>query len=155
MFLISAEGEKIGAVKIRQALERAEASGLDLVEISPQAQPPVCRVMDFGKYRFEQNKKLAKQKKKQKQVQIKEIKLRPATDLGDYQVKIRNARRFLEEGDKVKFTVRFRGRELSYPQLGMDLLKRIEKDLEDISAVEQLAKMEGKQAVMVIGPKKK
>lgn len=145
----------MGVVKTRQAIERAEAAGLDLVEISPHGEAPVCRIMDFGKYRFEQNKKIAKQKKKQKQAQIKELKLRPGTDLGDYQVKIRNARRFLEDGDKVKFTVRFRGRELSYAQIGMELLRRIEKDLEDISTVEQLGKMEGKQAVMVVGPKKK
>ncbi len=133
----------------------AEEVGKDLVEIAPQATPPVCRIMDYGKYRFEQNKKLAVQKKKQKQVQIKEIKLRPGTDVGDYQVKLRSALRFLEEGDKVKFTVRFRGREMSYQELGMDLLKRIEQDLGEAAIIESRPKLEGKQIAMTVGPKKK
>lgn len=125
------------------------------MEIAPNAEPPVCRIMDYGKYRFEQNKKLAQQKKKQKQVQIKEIKMRPGTDVGDYQVKLRSALRFLEEGDKVKFTVRFRGREMAYQELGMELLRRVEHDLNETSMVEQRAKLEGRQVAMILGPKKK
>jgi translation initiation factor IF-3 len=142
-------------MRFRQAQQMAEEAGQDLVEIAPQATPPVCRIMDYGKYRFEQNKKLAVQKKKQKQVQIKEIKMRPGTDVGDYQVKLRSALRFLEEGDKVKFTVRFRGREMSYQELGMDLLRRIEQDLGEAAMVEQRPKLEGKQIAMIVGPKKK
>lgn len=128
---------------------------LDLVEISPGADPPVCRVMDYGKFRFEQNKKLAAAKKKQKQIQVKEIKFRPGTDEGDYQVKLKNLIRFLSEGDKAKVTVRFRGRELSHKELGMDLLKRIETELVEHSTVEQFPKMEGKQMSMTLSPKKK
>ena len=128
---------------------------MDLVEISPNADPPVCKVMDYGKYQFEQNKKLQAAKKKQKQIQIKEIKFRPGTEEGDYQVKLRNLTKFLNEGDKTKITVRFKGRELSHRELGMDLLKRIETDLEEIALVEQFPKLEGRQMVMVMGPKKK
>ena len=128
---------------------------MDLVEISPNADPPVCKVMDYGKYQFEQNKKLQAAKKKQKQIQIKEIKFRPGTEEGDYQVKLRNLTKFLNDGDKTKITVRFKGRELSHRELGMDLLKRIETDLEEIAAVEQFPKLEGRQMVMVMGPKKK
>jgi len=128
---------------------------MDLVEISPNADPPVCKVMDYGKYQFEQNKKLQAAKKKQKQIQIKEIKFRPGTEEGDYQVKLRSLIKFLNEGDKTKITVRFKGRELSHRELGMDLLKRIETDLEEIAAVEQFPKLEGRQMVMVMGPKKK
>ena len=142
-------------VKLRDALAQAQEAELDLVEIAPNAEPPVCRVMDYGKYRFEQSKKQAVQKKKQKQVQVKELKLRPVTDVGDYQVKMRNALRFLEEGHKVKFTVRFRGREMSYQQLGMELLKRLEQDLGDLGLIEQQPKLEGKQVTMVVAPKKK
>lgn len=126
-----------------------------MVEIAPQASPPVCRIMDYGKYRFEQNKKSAQQKKKQKQVQLKEIKLRPVTDEGDYQIKLKAAIRFLEDGDKVKFTVRFRGREISYQNQGFDLLTRIEQALGDTILVEQRSKSEGRQVTMVVGPKKK
>ncbi|ANE55287.1 translation initiation factor IF-3 [Methylomonas sp. DH-1] len=128
---------------------------LDLVEISPNADPPVCKIMDFGKYQFEQNKKLQAAKKKQKQIQIKEIKFRPGTEEGDYQVKLRSLIKFLNEGDKTKITVRFKGRELTHRELGMDLLKRIETDLEELAAVEQFPKLEGRQMVMVMGPKKK
>ncbi|BBL58986.1 hypothetical protein MKFW12EY_25990 [Methylomonas koyamae] len=128
---------------------------LDLVEISPNADPPVCKIMDFGKYQFEQNKKLQAAKKKQKQIQIKEIKFRPGTEEGDYQVKLRSLIKFLSEGDKTKITVRFKGRELTHRELGMDLLKRIETDLEELAAVEQFPKLEGRQMVMVMGPKKK
>jgi translation initiation factor IF-3 len=128
---------------------------LDLVEISPNADPPVCRVMDFGKYRFEQNKKLAAAKKKQKQIQVKEVKFRPGTDEGDYHVKIRNLVRFLNDGDKAKVTVRFRGRELAHRELGMEMLQKIEADLAEYATVEQHAKMEGRQMIMTLTPKKK
>lgn len=128
---------------------------MDLVEISPNADPPVCKVMDYGKYQFELNKKLQAAKKKQKQIQIKEIKFRPGTEEGDYQVKLRSLIKFLNDGDKTKITVRFKGRELTHRELGMDLLKRIETDLEEIALVEQFPKLEGRQMVMVMGPKKK
>lgn len=128
---------------------------MDLVEISPNADPPVCKIMDYGKFQFEQNKKLAVAKKKQKQIQVKEIKFRPGTDEGDYQVKLRSLNKFLNDGDKTKITVRFRGRELAHREIGMDLLKRIEKDLEELAIVEQFPKMEGRQLVMVMGSKKK
>jgi translation initiation factor IF-3 len=133
----------------------AEEAGLDLVEIQPTAEPPVCRLMDYGKFRFDQKKKQNEAKKKQKQVQIKEIKFRPGTDEGDYQVKLRNLTRFLNEGDKAKVTMRFRGREHAHRELGLDLLKRIEGDLSEFSIVEQQPQMEGRQMVMVLGPKKK
>ena len=155
IFLIAANGDKIGSVRIREALAQAQEANLDLVEIAPNAEPPVCRIMDYGKYRFEQSKKMASQKKKQKQVQIKELKMRPVTDVGDYQVKTRNAIRFLEEGHKIKFTVRFRGREISYQELGIELLRRLEKDLENEGMVEQSPKLEGRQVTMIVAPKKK
>lgn len=153
--MIDAEGEQIGVVSIAEALQTAYDANLDLVEISPNADPPVCKVMDYGKYQFEQNKKLQAAKKKQKQIQVKEIKFRPSTEEGDYQVKLRSLIKFLNEGDKTKITVRFKGRELSHRELGMDLLKRIETDLAEIAAVEQFPKLEGRQMVMVMGPKKK
>lgn len=128
---------------------------LDLVEISPTADPPVCRIMDFGKYRFDLNKKQHAARKKQKQIQVKEIKFRPGTGEGDYQVKMRNVARFLTDGDKVKITVRFRGREVSHKDLGMDLLKRVETDLQEQGVIEQPAKLEGRQMMMVLAPKKK
>ena len=127
---------------------------MDLVEVSPNADPPVCKVMDYGKYQFEQNKKLQAAKKKQKQIQIKEIKYRPGTEEGDYQVKLRSLTKFLEEGNKTKVTVRFRGREMAYREIGMELLKRVEKDLEELASVEQFPKFEGRQMVMVMAPKK-
>jgi translation initiation factor IF-3 len=130
-------------------------ANMDLVEISPNADPPVCKIMDYGKFQFEQNKKLAVAKKKQKQIQVKEIKFRPGTDEGDYQVKLRSLTKFLNDGDKTKITVRFRGREMAHREIGMDLLKRIEKDLEELAIVEQFPKMEGRQMVMVLGSKKK
>ncbi|QPK65517.1 translation initiation factor IF-3 [Methylomonas sp. LL1] len=153
--LIGAEGEQVGVVSITEALQLAYEANMDLVEISPNADPPVCKVMDYGKYQFELNKKLQAAKKKQKQIQIKEIKFRPGTEEGDYQVKLRNLIKFLNEGDKTKITVRFKGRELTHRELGMDLLKRIETDLEEVAAVEQFPKLEGRQMVMVMGPKKK
>lgn len=149
------DGEKVGVLTIKEALERAEQAGEDLVEIAPQAEPPVCRIMDYGKYRFEQNKKSALQRKKVKQVQTKEIKMRPVTEEGDYQVKLRSAARFLEENDKVKFTIRFRGREISYQDQGLALLNRVAADLGDSIIVEQHPKSEGRQLAMVVGPKKK
>jgi translation initiation factor IF-3 len=153
--LIGADGNQVGVVRTREALEMAEEAALDLVEIQPTAEPPVCRLMDYGRFRFDQKKKLNEAKKKQKQVQIKEIKFRPGTDEGDYQVKLRNLTRFLNEGDKAKVTMRFRGREHAHRELGLELLKRIEGDLAEISIVEQQPQMEGRQMIMVLSPKKK
>lgn len=133
----------------------AREEGLDLVEVSPNADPPVCRIMDYGKFKFEANKKQQAAKKKRKQTQVKEIKFRPRTEIGDYQVKLRNLMRFLEQGDKTKVTLRFRGREFVHRELGFELLQRVEKDLEEYAIVEQRPKMEGRQMVMVLAPKKK
>jgi len=153
--LIDAEGQQVGIISLREALARAEEVGLDLVEIVPNAEPPVCRLMDFGRFLFDQKKKKHEAKKKQKQVQVKEIKFRPGTDEGDYQVKLRNLTRFLTDGDKAKVTMRFRGREHAHRDLGLKLLRRVESDLADISTVEQQPQMEGRQMVMVLAPKKK
>ncbi|MBL1263588.1 translation initiation factor IF-3 [Methylomicrobium sp. RS1] len=150
-----ADGESLGIISLEEAKQLAYAADLDLVEISPNADPPVCKIMNYGKYQFEQNKKLALAKKKQKQIQVKEIKFRPGTDEGDYQVKLRSLIKFLNDGDKTKITVRYRGRELAHREIGMDQLKRLEKDLEDVAVVEQFPKMEGRQMVMVMAPKKK
>jgi len=136
-------------------LDRAAEEGLDLVEIVPNVEPPVCRLMDFGRFLFDQKKKRAEARKNQKQVEIKEIKFRPGTEEGDYQVKLRNLTRFLNEGDKAKVTMRFRGREHAHRDLGLELLQRVEKDLASISIIEQQPQMEGRQMVMVLGPKKK
>ncbi|MBT4835831.1 MAG: translation initiation factor IF-3 [Methylococcales bacterium] len=152
--VIDAEGNQAGIMEIADALKVAVEAGLDLVEIAPNGQPPVCRVMDFGKFKFEQNKKQHAAKKKQKQIQIKEIKFRPGTDEGDYQVKLRNLTRFLNHGDKAKITVRFRGREMAHRELGMQMLKRIEKELFELATVEQYPKMEGRQMVMMLAPRK-
>jgi translation initiation factor IF-3 len=152
--LIAADGQNVGVVPITEARRQAQESGLDLVEIVPTAEPPVCRVMDFGKFLFELNKKKHAAKRKQKQTQIKEIKLRPATDDGDYDIKMRNVKRFLEEGDKVKITLRFRGREMAHQDLGALMLQRVEGDLATLAIVEQHAKLEGRQMVMLIAPKK-
>lgn len=152
--MIDPEGEQVGVMKTAEALARAEDEDLDLVEIVPAAEPPVCRIMDYGKFKFEQSKKAHQAKKKQKQIHVKEVKFRPATEEGDYQVKLRNLTRFLEDGDKAKVTMRFRGREITHRELGLDFLKRIEKDLEDISTVEQYPQMEGRQMVMVLAPKR-
>lgn len=138
-----------------QAKRIAEEAELDLVEISPNAKPPVCRIMNYGKYKFEQNKKLQEAKKKQKQIQVKEVKFRPGTEEGDYQVKLRNLIRFLSEGDKAKITLRFRGREMVHQDLGFNLLKRIKEDLAEYGTVEQYPKMEGRQMVMTITPSRK
>jgi len=153
--LIGADGEQVGIVSINDALQQAYDANMDLVEISPNADPPVCKVMNFGKYQFEQNKKLQAAKKKQKQIQIKEVKFRPGTEEADYQVKLRNLIKFLEDGDKTKITVRFKGRELSHRELGIELLKRIETDLDEVAVVEQFPKLEGRQMVMVMGSRKR
>ena len=137
------------------ALELATTAGLDLVEVSPNAEPPVCRIMDYGKYLFEQNKKAQFARKKQKQIHIKEVKFRPGTDEGDYQVKLRNLIRFLTGGDKTKVTLRFRGREMAHQELGTKLLERVRKDLAEYGSVEQFPQMEGRQMIMVIAPKKR
>lgn len=142
-------------MSLDEAKQIAFEADLDLVEISPNADPPVCKVMNFGKFQFEQNKKLQIAKKKQKQIQVKEIKFRPGTDEGDYQVKLRSLIKFLNDGDKTKITVRYRGREMAHRELGMDMLKRIETDLDEIATVEQFPKLEGRQMVMVMAPKKK
>ncbi len=149
------DGEQVGIVSIREAIQAAEEAKLDLVEIVPTAEPPVCRVMDYGKFVFEQKKQKQAAKKKQKQVQVKEIKFRPGTGEGDYQVKLRNLIRFLEDGDKTKVTMRFRGREHAHRELGLKLLERVELDLAEYAQVEQKPMMEGRQMVMVLGPKKK
>ncbi len=154
MRVLGADGEQAGVLTIEQALALAEESGLDLVEIAPQSEPPVCRVMDYGKFVFETNKKQSVARKKQKQVQVKEIKFRPGTDIGDYQVKLRNLIRFLEDGDRVKVTLRFRGREMAHQELGVELLERVKLDLEEHGVVEQFPRMEGRQMVMVLSPKK-
>lgn len=151
--LISNDGQQIGIVPISDALRRAEEAGFDLVEISPNAEPPVCRIMDFGKFQYEESKRKHAAKRKQKQIQIKEVKFRPGTDVGDYQTKLRNLIRFLEEGDKTKITLRFRGRELAHQELGLEMLKRLEGDLKDYGTVEQYPRLEGKQMVMVLNPK--
>ncbi|AEV26332.1 translation initiation factor IF-3 [Azospira oryzae PS] len=153
--LIGEEGEQIGVVTIRAALQMAEEAGVDLVEIAPLAKPPVCRVMDYGKFKYHEAKKQHEAKLKQKQVQVKEIKLRPGTDENDYQIKLRNMTRFLEDEDKVKVTLRFRGREMAHQEIGMRQLERIKADLLELAQVEQMPKMEGRQMVMMLAPKKK
>jgi len=153
--LIGVEGEQAGIVPLADAKQRAYEANMDLVEISPNADPPVCKIMDHGKFVFEQNKKLQAAKKKQKQIQVKEIKFRPGTDEGDYQVKLKNLTKFLIEGNKTKITVRFRGREMAHREIGMELLKRVEADLKELAVVEQFPKMEGRQMVMVMAARKK
>ena len=155
MRLVGVDSEQLGIVKVYEALRMAEEADLDLVEIAPQAQPPVCRLMDYGKFKYQESKKLHEAKLKQKQVQIKEIKFRPGTDEGDYQIKLRNLIKFLEEGDKTKITLRFRGREMAHQEIGMAQLKRVEADLAEHAVVEQFPKMEGRQLVMMLAPKKK
>ena len=155
MRVIGSDGEMVGVLSRDEALALAEEEGLDLVEIQPNADPPVCRVMDFGKFRFEAQKKASLAKKKTRQVEIKEVKFRPVTDEGDYQIKLRNMRRFLEEGDKVKVNIRFRGREMSHQELGREMAHRIETDLGDDIVIESRPRLEGRQMVMMIAPKKK
>jgi len=142
-------------ISLADALNMADEAEMDLVEVSPDASPPVCRIMDYGKYLFEENKKRHAAKKKQKQIHIKEVKFRPGTEQGDYQVKLRNLTRFLTNGDKTKVTLRFRGREMAHQELGLQLLKRVEEDLKEIGTVEQFPRLEGRQMVMVIAPKKR
>ena len=155
MRLIGIENEQLGIVNLRVALGMAEEAEVDLVEIAPNAEPPVCRIMDYGKFKYAEAKKRHEAKLKQKQVQIKEIKFRPGTDDGDYNIKLRNLNRFLLDGDKTKITLRFRGREITHQQIGVALLKRIEADLAEVGIVEQFPKMEGRQMVMMIEKKKK
>ena len=154
VLLIGADGEQVGVVPTSEALTIAQDASLDLVQIAGDSKPVVCKVMDYGKHLFDIKKKRAASKKKQKQTQIKEMKFRPGTEDGDYQVKLRNLTRFLEAGDKAKVTLRFRGREMAHQQLGMELLKRVEADLAELGAVEQFPKMEGRQMTMVIAPKR-
>ena len=153
--LLGPEGQQIGIVNLVEAMRQANEAELDLVEIAPTAIPPVCRVMDYGKFKYREAKKAHEAKLKQKQIQVKEIKFRPGTDDGDYAIKVRNLTRFLEEGDKTKITLRFRGREMAHQELGVALLRRVEADLSPFGQVEQFPKMEGRQMVMIIGPKKK
>jgi len=153
--VIGPDGEQVGVLTRDAALKMAEDAGLDLVEIVPNADPPVCRVMDFGKFKFEQQKKAHAAKRKTKQQEIKELKFRPSTEDGDYNVKMRNLRRFLEEGDKVKVTVRFKGREMAHTELGEAMVKRIQGDIVEDAVVESFPRFEGRQMVMMVAPKKK
>ncbi len=153
--LIGVEGEPIGIVAVAEALRLAEEADLDLVEIAPLAEPPVCRIMDIGKFKYAESKKQHEAKLKQKLVHIKEVKFRPATDDGDYNIKLRNLIKFLADGDKTKITLRFRGREIAHQQIGMQLMERIRQDLTEHGIVEQFPKMEGRQMVMMLSPKKK
>jgi translation initiation factor IF-3 len=153
--VIGADGEMVGVLSRDEALNMADEAGLDLVEIQPQADPPVCRIMDYGKFKFELQKKAAIAKKKQKVVEIKELKFRPTTDVGDYEIKMRNLRRFLEEGDKVKVNIRFKGREMSHQELGMAMAAKIEADLVNEAIIESRPKLEGRQMIMMVAPKKK
>ncbi|MGD8357908.1 MAG: translation initiation factor IF-3 [Lysobacterales bacterium] len=152
--VIGSDGDQAGIMNINAALEMAEEEGMDLVEIAPNGEPPVCRIMDYGKFKFEQAKKASQAKKKQKLIQVKEVKFRPGTEEADYQVKMRNVRRFLDEGDKVKLTLRFRGREMAHRELGAAMLERIETELGEDITVEQRPRMEGRQMVMMIAPRK-
>ena len=152
--MIGAAGEQVGVVSLAVANKMAEEAELDLVEIAPTAVPPVCRVMDYGKYKYREAKKRHEAKLKQKQIVVKEIKFRPGTDAGDYKIKLRNLTRFLEEGDKAKITLRYRGREMAHQELGHRLIERVRNDLEPYSVVEQYPKMEGRQLIMVLAPKK-
>jgi len=153
--LLGIEGEPIGIVKLAEAFAKAEEADIDLVEIAPNASPPVCRLMDYGKFKYAQSKRQHELKLKQKQVQVKEIKFRPGTDHGDYNIKLRNILKFLDAGDKVKCTLRFRGREITHQEIGLALLKRLQADVQEHAVVEQFPKMEGRQMVMVIAPAKK
>jgi len=151
--VVDEKGEQLGVISISKALELAEAAALDLVEVAPGADPPVCKILDYGKFKYEAQKKKNEAKKKQKVIEVKEIKMRPGIDEHDYQVKMRNMRRFLEDGDKVKVTIRFRGREMAHQNLGMKVLDRVREELDELSKVEQYPKIEGRQMVMVIAPR--
>ncbi len=150
--LIGAEGENVGVVTPARAMDMADQAGLDLVEISPNANPPVCKIMDYGKFKYEQQKRESEARKKQKTIEVKEVKFRPGTDTHDYEVKMRNVYKFLEGGDKVKVTLRFRGREMAHQQLGRELLERVAQDVKELGKIENMPKMEGRQMVMMIGP---
>lgn len=152
--VIGAEREQLGILRLSEAREAAQAAGCDLVEISPLADPPVCRIMDYGKFLYDANKKRHEAKKKQKQITVKEIKFRPGTDIGDYARKLRSLTQFLEAGNKTKVTLRFRGREMAHRELGLEMLQLVEKDLAEIAVVEQAATMEGRQMVMVLAPRR-
>ncbi len=154
MRLVGEDGEQLGVVPIRDAIKLAEEKEVDLVEIAPLAQPPVCKLMDFGKFKYREQKKAHEAKLKQKQIQVKEIKFRPSTDEGDYQIKLRNLIKFLQEGDNTKVTLRYRGREMAHQEFGFRLIERVKADLEPYGVVEQFPKLEGRQLVMVLGPKK-
>ncbi len=153
--LIGVDGEQLGIVKTVEALRLAEQEGIDLVEIAPNAEPPVCRIMDYGKFKYQEQKRQQEAKAKQKIIQVKEVKFRPATDEGDYQVKLRNLKRFIEDGDKAKVTLRFRGREMAHQELGMRVLERVRDDMAELVQVEAMPKLEGRQMVMVLAPKRK
>ncbi|WP_067567698.1 translation initiation factor IF-3 [Candidatus Hoaglandella endobia] len=154
--LVGLNSEQLGVVSLNEALKKAEETGVDLVEISPNAEPPVCRIVDYGKFLYEKNKSIKEQKKKQKVIQVKEIKFRPGTGEGDYQVKLRNLVRFLEDGDKIKITLRFRGREMAHQQIGMEVLNRVRHDLRELAVMESFpSKIEGRQMMMVLAPKRK
>lgn len=153
MRVIDHEGENRGVMNPRDAMRIAEDVGLDLVEVSPNVDPPVCKILDFGKFKYESQKKAAEARKTQKTVDLKEVKFRPNIDTHDYDVKLRNARKFLEEGDKLKVTLRYRGREMAHQDLGRKLLERVSTDLEDIGKVESMPKLEGRQMIMVVGPR--
>ncbi|MDQ7989543.1 MAG: translation initiation factor IF-3 [Candidatus Dactylopiibacterium sp.] len=153
--LVGEDGEQLGIFPTQQALAMAEEAEVDLVEIAPQARPPVCRLMDYGKFKYQEQKRAHEAKQKQKQIQVKEVKLRPQTDENDYQIKMRNMVRFLEEGDKIKVTLRYRGREMAHQEFGIRQLERIKADLAELAVVEQFPKLEGRQLIMVIAPKKK
>ena len=153
--MIGVDGEQVGVLSREEALKLAEEAGLDLVEIQPNAEPPVCRIMDFGKYKFDLQKKANLQKKKTKQQEIKELKFRPTTDEGDYLIKLRNLRRFIAEGDKVKVNIRFKGREMAHTELGLAMARKIETDIKDEVIIEQWPRLEGRQMIMMVAPKKK
>ena len=151
--VVGADGEMVGVISVAEGIELAFEAGLDLVEVSPNAEPPVCKVLDYGKYKYEEQKKRNEARKKQKVVEVKEIKMRPGIDVHDYEVKMRAAQRFLDNEDKVKFTIRFRGREMAHQELGMDVLNRIRAQLEDAVKVEQFPRMEGRLMIMIVAPK--
>ncbi len=151
--VISEKGDMLGVLKIEDAIKQAYEAGLDLVEVSPNASPPVCKIIDYGKYKYQIQKKQAEAKKKQKTFEVKEVKLRPGIEDHDYDVKLKSIQRFLSDGDKVKITLRFRGREMAYHQRGMDILKRLEVSIEPVAKIEQVAKLEGRQMTMVIAPR--
>ena len=153
--MVGVDGEQLGVVSLATANRMAEEAEVDLVEIAPQAKPPVCRLMDYGKFKYQESKRRHEAKLKQRQIQVKEVKFRPGTDEGDYQIKLRNLIRFLEEGDKAKVTLRFRGREMAHQEFGVKLLERVRSDLDPFGVVEQMPKLEGRQMVMVLAPKKR